>query len=76
MRSIRMDEDVLVWVVSALKTSHGDEKRYHDEMIANLQEQYQKLQNRIDVMYVDKLDGKISPLFSDQKNEQWRPDQW
>jgi hypothetical protein len=58
-----MDREVLEWIVTALKESHGDEKRYHDEMIAKLQKEYQKLQDRIDAMYVDKLDGKVPQEF-------------
>ena len=38
------------------------------EMIAKLQKEYQKLQDRIDAMYVDKLDGKVPLEFFDRKN--------
>ena len=69
LRAIQMDGEVFEWVVMALKESHGDEKRYHDEMIATLQKQYQKLQDRIDSMYVDKLDGKVSQDFFDNKSQ-------
>ena len=72
---IRMDKEVLEWVVTALKESHGDEKRYHDEMIGKLQKEYQKLQDRIDAMYVDKLDAKITQEFFDRKNSDWRTEQ-
>ena len=75
LRLIRMDKEVLEWVVTALKESHGDEKRYHDEMIAKLQKEYQKLQDRIDAMYVDKLDAKITQEFFDRKNGDWRTEQ-
>jgi len=75
LRAIRMDAEVLEWVVTALKTSHADERRYHDEMIAKLQKEYQKLQGRIDAMYVDKLDGKIPEEFFDRKNNEWRAEQ-
>ncbi|HEY6366812.1 MAG TPA: hypothetical protein VI585_18695 [Candidatus Binatia bacterium] len=40
LRLIRMDKEVFEWVVMALKESHGDEKRYHDEMIGKLQKEY------------------------------------
>jgi site-specific DNA recombinase len=75
LRLIRMDKEVLEWVVTALRESHGDEKRYHDEMIAKLQKEYQKLQNRIDAMYVDKLDAKITQEFFDRRNGDWRTEQ-
>jgi hypothetical protein len=62
----------LDWLVQALRESHKDEKAYHDGMIDSLQAQYNKLQNRIDQAYTDKLDGKIpEDLFLREMNE-WR----
>lgn len=75
LRRIRMDKEVLEWVVTALKESHGDEKRYHDEMVGKLQKEYHKLQDRIDAMYVDKLDAQITQEFFDRKNSDWRAEQ-
>jgi len=39
LAAIRMDAEVSERVVTALKASHGDEKRYHDETITALQTQ-------------------------------------
>ena len=75
LQAIRLDGEVLEWRVTALKASHSDTKRYHDEMIATLQKQYQKLQSRLDARYVDKLDGTISQQFFDQKSSEWRSEQ-
>ncbi len=75
LRNIQMDNEVLEWIITALKESHGDEKRYHDEMIAKLQKQDQILQDRIDAMYIDKLDGKIHQDLYDRKSNEWRADQ-
>jgi hypothetical protein len=44
-------------------------------MIANLQKQYGRLQDRLDAMYIDKLDGRIAPEFFDRKSEDWRREQ-
>ena len=75
LRAIKMDREVLEWVVTALKESHNEEKTYHDEMVSTLQKQYQKLQDRVDAMYVDKLDGKVSEDFFNRKAEDWRREQ-
>jgi site-specific DNA recombinase len=75
LQAIKLDGEVLSWIITALKGSHKDEKRYHDEMIANLQKQYSKLQGRLDAMYIDKLDGKIAQDFFDRKSEEWRREQ-
>ena len=73
--AIKMDKEVLEWVVLALKESHSEEKRYHNDMISTLQNQYQKLQDRIDAMYVDKLESKISEAFFTRKSEEWGAEQ-
>jgi hypothetical protein len=57
--TLKIDEDVLDWVVTALKESHADEMNYHMEISAGLKTQYDKLQRRLYAMYEDKLDGKI-----------------
>jgi site-specific DNA recombinase len=44
-------------------------------MISKLQEQYNKLQRRLDALYVDKLDDVIPRKFYEQKNAEWRLDQ-
>ena len=44
-------------------------------MISTLQNQYQKLQDRIDAMYVDKLEGRISEAFFTRKSEEWGSEQ-
>lgn len=75
LKAITIENDVLEWVVTALKSSHEDEKKYHDEMITTLHQQYTKLQNRIDQMYIDKLDGNVTHEFYDQKSNEWRKEQ-
>ena len=63
------------WVTEALRESHGDEKRHHEEAINRLQAEYKRLQARIDIMYPDKLDGKIDAAFFDRKAADWRNEQ-
>ena len=75
LSKIKFDEKILEWVVTALRESHKDEKKYHDDIITRLQQEDTKIQNRVDAMYVDKLDGKISQEFFDQKFDAWRMEQ-
>jgi site-specific DNA recombinase len=72
---LAFDDEVLDWVRSALLESHADEKREHEEAIARLQQEYNRLQGRIDTMYVDKLDGRIDAAFFDRTAAQWRDEQ-
>ena len=75
LAAIAIDDKALVWIVTALKQSHADEKRHHDESVARLQKQHQTLQNRLDAMYIDKLDGKITQEFFDRQSVLWREEQ-
>jgi len=75
LKGLYFDDEVLAWITEAVRQSHQDEKRYHDEAIARLQAEYKKLQNRIDAMYEDKLDGRIDAAFFDRKAADWRSKQ-
>jgi len=75
LKGLDFDDDVMAWVADALRQSHQDERRYHDEAIARLQAEHARLQNRLDVMYVDKLDGRVDAAFFDQKATEWRSEQ-
>src|SRR5438132_2475195 len=56
---LSFDDEALGWVREALHASHADVRREHEEAIERIQTEHKRLQNRLDVMYVDKLDGKI-----------------
>ena len=75
LRAIQLDEEVLSWIVTALKASHQDTKKYHDERVTALQKQYQKLQDRLDRMYIDKLDGSVSQDQFERMSETFRKEQ-
>ncbi|MDE3244286.1 MAG: zinc ribbon domain-containing protein [Nitrospirota bacterium] len=75
LKGIRIDDSILEWMVQALKESHRDEKAYHESAISSLQVQYNKLQNRIDQAYTDKLDGKIPEEVVLRMIEEWRKEQ-
>jgi site-specific DNA recombinase len=75
LQAIQLDEEVFSWIVTALKESHHDAKRYHDERVAAFQKQYQKLQDRLDRMYIDKLDGSIPQHQFDRMSESFRKEQ-
>ena len=69
------DEEVLDWIREALTESHEDERRAHDEAIERLQTEYARLQNRLDAMYVDKLDGRIDQARYERMAADWRTEQ-
>jgi site-specific DNA recombinase len=75
LKGISFSEDVLTWVMKALRESHRDEKHFHDEAIVKLQREHRRLQDRIDAMYMDKLDDRIDNAFFDRKAGEFRSEQ-
>lgn len=74
-KGLTFDDEILGWLREALRESHGDERRFHEEAIGRLQEEHRRLRDRLDAMYVDKLDGKIAETFYDRKAAEWRSEQ-
>lgn|SRR5579884_164045 len=75
LERIALSENVMNWVREALFDSYVDEKRFHDEAVSRLKAEHTRYQNRIDTMYIDKLDGKIDADFFDRKAAEWRLEQ-
>jgi site-specific DNA recombinase len=75
LSGLSLDEEVLAWLTKALRISHEDAKRFHDDAIARLETEYKVLQARIDGMYLDKLDSRITAAFFDRKATEWRRQQ-
>jgi site-specific DNA recombinase len=75
LRTLALDQEIADWVVTALKESHADERHLHDEAISRLQSDLQKLSNRLETLYEDKLDGRIDVAFYDRKSREWRAEQ-
>ncbi len=75
LKGLAFDEEVVGWISQALRESHVDEKQFQEEAIARLQGEYNRLQNRIGQMYVDKLDGRITQQFFDERHAEWRGEQ-
>jgi site-specific DNA recombinase len=72
---LKFDDEVLEWVREALHASHADERREHEEAIRRLQGEHRRLGDRINAMYVDKLDGRVDGAFFDKMSAEWREEQ-
>jgi len=75
LKGIAFSDETLAWVRQALRESHRDERQFHEDAIAKLQREHQRLQGRIDSMYEDKLDGRIGNDFFDTKATEIRTEQ-
>jgi len=72
---IQIDNNIIEWVREALNLDHQDEKEYHERQSKLLQEQNDKLQRRIDKIYIDKLDEIITNEFYRKMTKQWKEEQ-
>ena len=75
LKGLVFDDQVMDWIVDALHQSHADEKRFREDAILRLQEEQSKIQNRLDRLYDDRLDGFIEPDFFERKSREWRQTQ-
>ena len=50
-----------------IKSVHAEEIQYKENAIQGLQERYNRLQKRLDVLYEDRLDEKITTVFWEAK---------
>jgi site-specific DNA recombinase len=75
LRGISFSEEAMGWVSHALRMGHSDEKKFQGEAILRLRREHKCIQNRIDEMYMDKLDGRIDAEFFDRKTAEWRTKQ-
>src|SRR6202030_396336 len=55
-----------------LRQRHSDQKRFRDEAVAKLKLEHLRLQNRLDVMYEDRLDGRIDIPMFERKSAEYR----
>ena len=58
-------------VVTALKASHEDESRYNKMETERLNKRAETLRMRLSKIYIDKLDGKITDEFWEEKHNEW-----
>ena len=72
VNKIQIDNNIIDWAREALNLNHQDEKEYHNHQYKLLQEQYDKLQRRIDKIYIDKLDEIVTSKFYQKMTNQWK----
>ena len=75
LRNLTFDDEVLGWISQALRDSHQDKKREHAEAVTRLRAEYDRLENRVDKMYDDKLDGKIGDEYFAKRAAEAREEQ-
>jgi site-specific DNA recombinase len=75
LKQLSFNDQVFQLVSEGLRASHVDEKREHEEAVARLKGDYDRIQSRLHAMYLDKLDGRIDAAMFDRLSADWRTQQ-
>jgi site-specific DNA recombinase len=75
LAELQFSETIFVWMREALRQSQEEKAKFHRRSIEKLNTRYAKLQNRIDQIYLDKLDGEVKEAFYRRNVSQWREEQ-
>ena len=66
---------ITTWLRAALQESDSTETRAREQALQHASAAYDQINARIEAMYLDKLDGRISTSFYDEKAALWRQEQ-
>ena len=74
LRGLRIDEGIIDLLIEWLESETMDERKTLEEAQARLTSQRERFQRRSEVLYDDRLDGRITVIRFDQKNAEIRRD--
>lgn len=69
------DKQLAEWIRKALKENHGEEITYRTSSKNELNNRMISVESRLDKLYDDKVDEKITTQFYDKKNKQYSQEQ-
>ncbi len=71
VRAVTLDDKHLEYIKAGLKESLADKIKFSEERVGSLQAQHKKIQDRLNKLYLDKLDGFIDNDFWLEKRQEW-----
>jgi DNA invertase Pin-like site-specific DNA recombinase len=75
LQELVIPQAILEWLGSDVLTSDQTEQAARAQAIKKLQARHEQIQARIETMYLDKLDGRITQEFFDKQSATWRSEQ-
>jgi len=63
------------WLRAALRTTDTTQTKAREDALAHAMAEQARIEARIEQMYLDKLDGRITAVFFDEKAAAWRQEQ-
>jgi len=71
VKKIHVDQEQAAWIIEALKKANELKNDFQEDRVEALQSQCKKLRERINKIYIDKLDGIVSEEFWREKHNEW-----
>jgi hypothetical protein len=75
LQDLVIPQDVLTWLQEEIVASDRSESAAREQVMARCEEDIRRLEARIETMYLDKLEGRISATFFNEKAAKWRAQQ-
>ena len=75
LKELEIDTETAGAIVDTLKESRVQQREYHEQAVAKLQQRVSKLQGRLDQLYIDKLDGVVDEEKYAMLCQEWRGEQ-
>ncbi|HEX7855121.1 MAG TPA: recombinase family protein [Sphingobium sp.] len=72
LRRLRLDDGAFNLIRRAIRENRADEQREREDANARLRAEADRLQHRLDTLYLDKVDGRVTTDFHDRVAGQWR----
>lgn len=66
---------ITAWLRAALRETDTTQTRAREQALQQATTEHDKINARIEAMYLDKLDGRITAAFYDEKASAWRQEQ-
>ena len=71
-KGLQIPKEVAEGIAKTLRESHQGKIEYHTSLLSDLQKENQKYEKRIENMYEDYLDGRITQNMYDRKYQEYR----
>jgi len=62
---------LLEWIRKALKEIHKNGSEYHEDVVKDLEADRARIEKRLDLLFDEKIDGKINKDFYEKKQKQY-----
>ncbi|HBP01604.1 MAG TPA: hypothetical protein DD454_05360 [Candidatus Moranbacteria bacterium] len=74
-QSLKLEPDALEKLKDELRASHENEQEYYEQNLNNIKRQLGQIDTRLNIIYDDRLDGRISPAEYDNRVKKYKDEQ-